>query len=80
MQNQSTVANHWNVILMFAVVVAMVTAWMVTTDRAGAASAPAAPAVHPAAVLGDVLALQMDSYASGQVFSQVRGHRRRVPR
>jgi len=59
--------------VMFAVVIAMVTAWMVTTDRAGAASAPVAPVAQPAAVLGDVLALQMDSYAGGDIFAKYDG-------
>lgn len=73
MQNQSTVANRWNVILVFAVVVAMATAWIVTTDRAGAESALTAPVMQPAAVLGDVLALQMDSSAGGQIYAKYDG-------
>ena len=73
MQNQSTVANRWSVVVMFAVVIAMVTAWMVTTDRAGAASAPVAPVAQPAAVLGDVLALRMDSYSGGKIFANYDG-------
>lgn len=73
MQNQSTVATRWNMVVMFAVVIAMVTVWMVTTDRAGAASAPVAPVAQPAAVLGDVLALQMDSYAGGEIYAKYDG-------
>lgn len=40
MQTKSTVTSRWNAVAMLAVVLALVTAWIVIADRAGAASAP----------------------------------------
>jgi type VI secretion system secreted protein Hcp len=59
---------------MFAVILAMVTAWMVVTDRAGAASAPAPTVAQAEDVLNAVLALQENgSDDGGRIFAKYDG-------
>jgi hypothetical protein len=57
MQTKSTVTSRWNAVAMLAVVLALVTAWIVIADRAGAASAPVAPVAQPSDALSDVLTI-----------------------
>jgi len=57
---------------MFAVILALVTAWMVVTDRAGAASAPAATPTED--VVSAILALQEGgSDDGGRIFAKYDG-------
>ncbi|MEN8114807.1 MAG: type VI secretion system tube protein Hcp [Actinomycetota bacterium] len=73
MQTESVATSRWNVILVLAVVIAMATAWMVTTDRAGADAAPATAVANQGNAMSDLLALQMDVVASGDIFAKYDG-------
>jgi type VI secretion system secreted protein Hcp len=58
---------------MFVVILALVTVWMVVTDRAGAASAPATPTMQAEEVMNALLALQENGNEGGQIFAKYDG-------
>ena len=75
MDIRSTMENRWNTVLTIALILFMLTAWMVVTDRSEAASAPFPPAAGSSDLATGSLALQIDQVAGlgGSIFAKYDG-------
>ena len=72
MEMRSNVESRWNTVLIVALVLFMLTAWMVVTDRSGAASAPLPPSAETSDLLNGSVLFQTNGLG-GSIFAKYDG-------
>jgi len=75
MEMKSSVENRWDTVVVVALVLFMLTAWMVVTDRSEVASAPLAPSAGSSDLVNGGLAFQIDQVGGlgGNIFAKYDG-------
>ena len=75
MEMRSSVESRWNTVLVVALVLFMLTAWMVVTDRSEVASAPLPPLAGSSDLVNGGLAFQVDQVdgLGGDIFAKYDG-------
>lgn len=71
MEVRSRVDSRWNAVLVVALVLFMLTAWMVVTDQSGAASSPLPPPVESSDLVSGSMLFQIGS--AGTIFAKYDG-------